>query len=49
MSIVDIKVAACDRYITDQGRRLTVDEWIEMLELLMERVRAMRDAAMVDL
>ena len=49
MSLVDMKVERCDKYISDEGRRLSVDEWIEMLELLIDRVKAMRDAAVATL
>jgi len=49
MSIVDMKVALCYKNIVDCGRRLTVEEWIEMLDQLTERLKAMREAAKVDL
>ena len=49
MSIVDMKVALCDKNIVDCGRRLTVEEWIEMLDQLTERLHGMRNAAMADL
>ena len=49
MSRVDIKVNLCDKTIVDAGRTLTVEEWIQMCEMLIERLKAMRDAAMADL
>jgi len=44
MSILD-KVDRCDRYIGGQGVRLSDDEWIEMLDQLIERLKERREAA----